>query len=120
MKFIFKKKTKTHTHTQTFFLDQFGDMSYNNIKLSLQENICIFSNATLEKVPTCPKNAIEMKERSEKKRCHVLKHCYGNKLVYHCTRDDNGLVEVCAPEKKIIGNANNNMDIERRGLITPE
>lgn len=44
-----------------------------------------------------------MKERSEKKRCHVFKHCHGKKLVYHCTRYDNGLADVCAPEEEIIG-----------------
>lgn len=85
------------------FLDQFGNKSYNNFILSLQEDVCFYSKATLEKVTFCPENATAIKERSDKKRCDVNPYCQGKQLVYHCTRYDDGLAEVCAPKKKITG-----------------
>lgn len=86
----------------TFFLDRF-DMSLYNFILSLQEDICIHSNATVENVTNCPGNATAIKERSEKKRCDVYQHCQDKQLVYHCTRYDKKLVEVCAPKQNITG-----------------
>lgn len=68
-----------------------------------QEDICIHSNATVENVTNCPGNATAIKERSEKKRCDVYQHCQDKQLVYHCTRYDKKLVEVCAPKQNITG-----------------
>lgn len=78
-------------------------MSLYNFILSLQEDICIHSNATVENVTNCPGNATAIKERSEKKRCDVYQHCQDKQLVYHCTRYDKKLVEVCAPKQNITG-----------------
>lgn len=68
-----------------------------------KEDVCIYSNATVENVTSCPKNATAFKERSEKKKCYVYPHCQSKQLVYHCTRYDDGLADVCAPKNKITG-----------------
>lgn len=69
----------------------------------MQEDICNHSIATIERVTHCPGNATAIKDRSEKKRCDVYQHCQGKQLVYHCTRYDDGLAEVCAPKMEITG-----------------
>lgn len=68
-----------------------------------KEDICNHSKNTLEKVSTCPGNDTAFKMRSERKACHSYPTCQDKQLVYHCTRYEEGLVEVCAPRSNITG-----------------
>lgn len=68
-----------------------------------QNNTCLESKKTLEKVSTCPTNDNAFKERSEQKNCNILPTCAGEPLVYHCCISEGILIEVCAPRALITG-----------------
>lgn len=68
-----------------------------------EEDICLESKKTWEKVSTCPTNDIAFKERSEKKNCNIHSTCAGEPLFYHCVVSEGMIVEVCAPRTLITG-----------------
>lgn len=72
-------------------------------KRYLEDDICLESKKTLEKVSTCPTNDNAFKERSEKKNCNTLSTCAGESLFYHCVISEGMLVEVCSPRTLITG-----------------
>lgn len=68
-----------------------------------QEEVCHEANATLVIVQSCPENDIIYQERSKGKMCESYPKCLGEPLVYRCVRSKESLVEVCAPNRQIIG-----------------
>lgn len=68
-----------------------------------EDDTCLESKKTLEKVSTCPTNDNAFKERSEKKTCNIFPTCAGKPLFYHCVISEGMLVEVCAPRTLITG-----------------
>ena len=95
--FLFKRKT-THCFSNelcsSFFFSLFP-----------QENVCNASLITLELVEYCPRNSTSLQNRLISKKCSDISSCNNERLVYHCVRSEDSLVEVCAPEGHIIGNA---------------
>jgi len=86
-----------------------GQLNYSNEaspplkKRFTEEDLCPISETTLEKVDSCPRNNVTIRERSETKNCQQYEPCKGDPLVYHCVRHENNLVEVCAPKEIITG-----------------
>lgn len=76
---------------------------YHLIKFYQQDDICLESKKTLEKVTKCPTDDNTFKERSQKKNCNKLSHCAGELLVFHCVISEGEIVEVCAPRTLITG-----------------
>lgn len=67
------------------------------------EQICHGTNSTVVKVQICPENTTIFKKLSEKKMCDTYPKCLGEPLVYHCVRYNGYFVEVCAPNRLIVG-----------------
>lgn len=68
-----------------------------------QNDICLESKKTLEKVTKCPTDDNTFKERSQKKNCTTRSTCAGEPLFYHCVISEGMIVEVCAPRTLITG-----------------
>lgn len=69
----------------------------------LQDYICHETISNRTKVPECPGNEKAARERSNMKKCDNYQPCNGKPLVYHCARDNDSLVEACAPIVTILG-----------------
>lgn len=71
--------------------------------ITSKEN-CSLSISTVDVVPACPKNEIELSNAKQRKRCDLLANSQTctepNKFKYHCVFNTwtNGSVEVCIPE----------------------
>lgn len=71
--------------------------------ITSKEN-CSLSISTVDVVPACPKNEIELSNAKQRKRCDLLPNSQTctepNKFKYHCVFNTwtNGSVELCAPE----------------------
>ena len=61
-------------------------------------------------VEGCPRNNNTFEMRLQSKRCTDFPLCTNERLVYHCVRYEDNLVEVCAPEGDITGNINIDYD----------
>lgn len=68
-----------------------------------QDDICLESQTTIEKVDICPQNIEILNRRLIEKNCSRHQPCTGDPLVYHCVMNGGGLVEVCAPRSLITG-----------------
>lgn len=68
-----------------------------------ENDICLESKKTLEKVTKCPTDDNTFKERSQKKNCTTRSTCAGEPLFYHCVISEGMIVEVCAPRTLITG-----------------
>lgn len=66
----------------------------------LKEDKCSFTPHN--EVNVCPKNDAELRERSDIMNCGSYPACHGEKLVYHCVKSKNVLVEVCSPKLRIV------------------
>lgn len=67
------------------------------------DQVCNETNADLVIVNSCPNNKITFEKRSNEKQCETKPNCLGERLVYHCVKCKDNLVEVCAPSSPIIG-----------------
>ncbi|XP_062570662.1 uncharacterized protein LOC134232691 [Saccostrea cucullata] len=77
---------------------------YMKEKRFTRNDVCMETEATIEDVFECPITEESMKERSARKRCEEIRDvCAAEKLVYHCVRYKNKLIEVCAPRNYITG-----------------
>lgn len=68
-----------------------------------EDDICLESQTTIEKVDICPQNIEILNRRLIEKNCSRHQPCTGDPLVYHCVMNGGGLVEVCAPRSLITG-----------------
>nr|XP_034335203.1 uncharacterized protein LOC117692182 [Crassostrea gigas] len=59
-------------------------------------------DSTPEKVRTCPQGEADIQERARMMKCDSYPECHGEELVYHCVRFITDLVEVCAPNLRIV------------------
>lgn len=57
---------------------------------------------TPKKVTTCPQGEADIQERARMMKCDSYPECHGEELVYHCVRFKTILVEVCAPNLRIV------------------
>nr|XP_022286769.1 uncharacterized protein LOC111099673 isoform X2 [Crassostrea virginica] len=73
------------------------------MNINVLENVCNASLITLELVEYCPRNSTSLQNRLISKKCSDFSSCNNERLVYHCVRSEDSLVEVCAPEGHIIG-----------------
>lgn len=53
-------------------------------------------------VQTCPQSEANIQKRARMMNCYRYPECLGEKLVYHCVRSKTDLVEVCAPNLRIV------------------
>lgn len=53
-------------------------------------------------VQTCPQSEADIQKRARMMNCYRYPECHGEKLVYHCVRSKTDLVEVCAPNLRIV------------------
>lgn len=65
-----------------------------------QKDKCKYS--TPKKVETCPQSESDIQERARLMKCDSYPECHGEELVYHCVRFKTYLVEVCAPNFRIV------------------
>ena len=68
-----------------------------------QNIICHETILYRTKVQKCPDDDEAARERSKMKKCDNYQPCNGKTLVYHCARDNDNLVEACAPIVTILG-----------------
>lgn len=57
---------------------------------------------TPKTVRTCPQGEAEIQDKARMMKCDSYTECNGKKLVYHCIRFKTDLVEVCAPNLRIV------------------
>lgn len=57
---------------------------------------------TPKRVRTCPQGEAEIQEKARMMKCESYPECNGKKLVYHCIRFKTDIVEVCAPNLRIV------------------
>lgn len=55
-----------------------------------------------KKVGNCPQSEADIQERARMMKCDSYLKCHGEELVYHCVRFKTNLVEVCAPNLRIV------------------
>lgn len=72
------------------------------IKLT-KKDTCNDTIISLQKVDNCPGNDAHLRQRSIIKMCDSYPPCNGERLVYHCVRFQEYLVEVCSPMGYIRG-----------------
>lgn len=65
-----------------------------------QQDKC--KDITPKRVRTCPQSEAEIQEKARMMTCDSYPECNGKKLVYHCIRFKTDLVEVCAPNLRIV------------------
>lgn len=72
-------------------------------KRSALNIICHEAIFNRTKVQKCPSDEEEARVRSKTKKCDNYQPCNGKILVYHCARDNDNLMEACAPIETILG-----------------